>query len=85
MVQVHLGPPSSQAQRSLGVKVVDSTESGLTAGQDVDRPPRDGIDQDGRVDVAAAQREVINTHNLRRGTAVGLGQVDDQPQQGDRG
>jgi hypothetical protein len=49
----------------------------LAAGQDVDRLPGGDVDQDGCVDVAAAQRKVIDAHNLRRGCDLGFGQVDD--------
>jgi hypothetical protein len=31
--------------------------------------------------VAAAQRKVVDAHDLRRGRDLGFGKVDDQPQQ----
>jgi len=55
--------------------------SGLTAGQDVDRPPSGGIDQNGGVDVPAAQREVIDTQHFWRCPSLRIWQVDNQPQQ----
>jgi hypothetical protein len=39
---------------------------GLAARQDVDGPPGGGVNQDGGVDVAAAQREVIDAQHFRR-------------------
>jgi hypothetical protein len=54
---------------------------GLTAGQDVDRPPGGSIHQDRGVDLPAAQREVIYAQHLRRRRDRGLGQVEDQSQQ----
>jgi hypothetical protein len=54
---------------------------GVAAGQDVDGLAGGGVDQDGGVDVAAAQREVVDSQHLRRSSGHGLGQIDDQPQQ----
>jgi hypothetical protein len=54
---------------------------GLAAGQHVGRVPGGGVDQDGRVNVPAAQREVINTRHLRRSSDRRPGQVEHRPQQ----
>ena len=54
---------------------------GLAARQHVDGPPGSGVDQDGGVDVAAVQREVIDADHFGRGAERWVGQVDNQPQQ----
>jgi hypothetical protein len=51
----------------------------VPAGQHVNRPPGASIDQDGPVDVPAAQREVIDAHNVRRSRDRGLRPGDDEP------
>jgi hypothetical protein len=43
--------------------------AGVPASQHVDRPPCPGVDQDGPVDMPAAQREIIDPHDLRPGGA----------------
>jgi hypothetical protein len=49
--------------------------------QHVDRPPGGGIDQDGPVDMPAAQREIVHADDLRRGHHARVGQGHDQAQQ----
>ena len=51
------------------------------AGQQVDRLPGGDVHQDGAVDMAALQGEIIDSEDLRRGADDGLGQSGDQPQQ----
>ena len=55
--------------------------AGLPAGQDVDRPPGGGVDQDGRADVPCAQREVVGAEHFRRCADLAIGQAGDHPQQ----
>ena len=54
---------------------------GLSAGQHIDPLPSLGVDQDGRVDLAAAQREVINAQHPRNGD-FGQREPQQQPQRG---
>ena len=54
----------------------------LPAGQHVDRPPGGGVDQDGPVDMPAAQREMIDADHLGRGGDGRVRQGHDQAQQG---
>ncbi len=54
---------------------------GLAARQHVDGPPGGGVNQDGCVDVAAAQREIIDADHVRRCADLWVGQIDDKPQQ----
>jgi hypothetical protein len=51
------------------------------AGQHVDGSPGGSVDQDRGVDVAAAQREVIDADHVRRRTCCRIGQAEGQPQQ----
>jgi hypothetical protein len=49
--------------------------------QQVDRLPGGDVHQDGPVDTALLQGEIINPEDLRRGADGGLRQCGDQPQQ----
>jgi len=51
------------------------------ARQHVDGSPGGSAGQDGGVDVAVAQREVIDADHVRRRTGHRVGQAEDQPQQ----
>nr|WP_239130188.1 hypothetical protein [Sinosporangium siamense] len=56
---------------------------GGSVGQDVDRSSRGYVDQDGSVDPALAQSEVVDAQHRRAGCGggLGLGQGADQPDQ----
>ena len=55
--------------------------AGFPVRQQVDRLPRGDVHQDGSVDAAIPQGEVVDPEDLRRGTDRGLGRGGDQPQQ----